>query len=198
MTQLSASPAQQRLLDAAVDAFAEHGYGGTSTRDIAERAGRSPAALYIHYPSKEALLHAVSLRGHKDALACLEAAYDATTDPAQRLHDMVLDFTMWHVDHAKAARVVQYELHALSAEHRTEIVALRRRFQQLMNDALRAGATSRRFDVRDVEGTARAVLSLCIDVVRWFDADLSRDPKAIARLNAKLALRMVQTHGVRP
>lgn len=31
---------------AAVDVLAEHGYHGTSVRDIGERAGMSPAALY--------------------------------------------------------------------------------------------------------------------------------------------------------
>jgi AcrR family transcriptional regulator len=183
--------ARRRLLDAAVQAFAEHGYGGTSTRDIAERAGRSPAAVYIHYESKEALLHAASLHGHEDSLDCLTQAYDATDDPAARLHGMVLDFTMWHIDHAKVARIVQYELHALTPEHREEIVTLRRRFQQLMAQALQAGIDAGRFEVDDVDGTARAVLSLCIDLVRWFDPDLSKDHKAVARLNADLALRMV-------
>jgi len=185
------SEAQRRLLDAAVDAFAEQGYGGTSTRDIADRAGRSPGALYIHYPSKESVLHAVSLSGHEDALRCLTRAHASSEDPAERLHRMVLAFSIWHMDHAKLGRIVQYELHALSEDHRDEIVALRRRFHRVMTDAIADGVRTDQFHVDDLEGTARALLSLCIDLVRWFDPALSRDPAAVARLNADLSLRMV-------
>jgi AcrR family transcriptional regulator len=184
------TPAQRRLLDAAVDAFAEKGFGGTSTREIAERAGRSPAALYVHYRSKEAVLHAVSLAGHDAALACLKQAHAATDDPALRLHGMVRDFSDWHMEHAKLGRVVQYELHALSAAHRRELVTLRRRFHALVVDALDDGIRAGVFSVEDVDGTARALLSLCIDLVRWFDPRVRRDRAAVAGLNADLALRI--------
>jgi AcrR family transcriptional regulator len=183
--------AQRRVLDAAVDAFAVHGFGGTSTRDIAERAGRSQAAVYVHYESKEALLYAISVLGHDSALECLEAAYASSADPGRRLHRMVVDFSRWHMDNATLGRVVQYELHALSPRHRSGIVARRRRFHRLMADALGSGVGSGAFQVDDVDGTARALLSLCIDLVRWFDPSLSRNARAIAELNADLALRMV-------
>lgn len=188
---MEASSARRRLLDAAVDAFAERGFGGTSTRDVAARAGRSPAAVYVHYESKEALLYAISVEGHSDALDWLRCAYAASEDPAARLHGMVLAFSDWHMENAKLARVVQYELHALSKAHRADIVSGRRRFQRVMVGAIRDGIRAGQFNVDDVNGTARAVLSLCIDLARWFDPARGRDPHAIARLNADLALRMV-------
>lgn len=187
---METTAAQRRFLDAAVDAFAEQGFGGTSTRDIAERAGRSPAALYVHYESKEAVLHAVSLAGHRDSLDCLDRARAATDDPAERLHRMVLDFSAWHMENARLGRVVQYELHALSDEHRAEIVGLRRRFHRLMVEALQRGVRAGVFQIDDVDGVARALLSLCIDLVRWFDPARTRGRRAVARLNADLALRI--------
>ncbi|MDT3438905.1 TetR/AcrR family transcriptional regulator [Pseudofrankia sp. BMG5.37] len=48
-----------RILDAAVSLFGEHGYAGTSVRDIAERLGLTKAALYYHFPSKETILDAL-------------------------------------------------------------------------------------------------------------------------------------------
>lgn len=185
------SAAQRRFIDAAIDAFAENGFGGTSTRDIAERAGRSQASVYVHYESKEALFYEISLRGHLDSLACLRDAHDANADPAARLHAMVLDFSWWHIENAKTGRVIQYQLHALSPEHFTEITELRREFHALMLSAVSAGIEAALFQVDDLEGTTRALLSLCIDPVRWFDPKLSREPRSIARLNADLALRVV-------
>ena len=62
--------AARRLLVAAVEAFAERGYHATTTRDIAGRAGMSPAALYIHYKTKEELLHRISRIGHAAGHHC--------------------------------------------------------------------------------------------------------------------------------
>lgn len=69
--------AARRLLVAAVDAFAERGYHATTTRDIAGRAGMSPAALYIHYKTKEELLHRISRIGHDRALKIMRDAADS-------------------------------------------------------------------------------------------------------------------------
>lgn len=51
--------ARQRLLYAARDLFAQHGYEGTSVRDITSRAKVNLGAITYHFGSKEALFHAV-------------------------------------------------------------------------------------------------------------------------------------------
>ncbi|WP_030560187.1 TetR/AcrR family transcriptional regulator [Streptomyces aureocirculatus] len=183
--------AARRLLIAAVEAFAERGYHATTTRDIAGRAGMSPAALYIHYKTKEELLHRISRLGHDKALDILRSAADGEGTPAERLSAAVRSFVRWHAGHHTTARVVQYELDALSDEHRTEIVALRRQsdaaVREIINDGVRAGE----FDVPDVPGTTLAVLSLCIDVARWFNVEGRRTPDEVGATYADLVLRMV-------
>lgn len=49
------------VLDAALACFADQGYGSTSLRTIAERAGLTAGSLYHHFPSKQALYHAAYL-----------------------------------------------------------------------------------------------------------------------------------------
>ena len=58
------------ILAAAKSLFAEAGLQGASLRAIAARAGYTPAALYFHFPSREAI-YAEVLR---DSLARLEVA----------------------------------------------------------------------------------------------------------------------------
>jgi AcrR family transcriptional regulator len=186
------SPAQRRLLEAAVEAFAEHGFGATTTREIATRAGRSPSAVYIHHESKEDLLFAVSVFAHGDAMVCLRAAYDSTHDPAGRLWQMINSFSRWHMDNSTLGRVVHYEFQALTPEHRSAVNAMRREFKDLIVEALRAGEQAGAFDILDADATARALLSMCIDFVRWFDPTRGGDKaSAVAQLHADLALRMV-------
>ncbi|MGW7411850.1 TetR/AcrR family transcriptional regulator [Streptomyces sp. NPDC054863] len=186
-----APEAARRLLVAAVGAFAERGYHATTTRDIAGRAGMSPAALYIHYKTKEELLHRISRIGHDKALRILESAADGDGSAAERLADAVVTFVRWHAAHHTTARVVQYELDALGDEHRAEIVELRRRsdaaVRRIINDGVEAGE----FDVPDIPGTTLAVLSLCIDVARWFNVEGRRTPDEVGALYADLVLRMV-------
>ena len=46
---------QQKLLDAAIEAFSENGFKGTSTRDIAERAGVHHPLITYHFKNKDQL-----------------------------------------------------------------------------------------------------------------------------------------------
>ena len=51
---------RDRIIDAAMELFSEHGYRGTSITRIEQAAGLSPGAggIYHHFPSKEAVLTA--------------------------------------------------------------------------------------------------------------------------------------------
>ncbi|MFE6104529.1 TetR/AcrR family transcriptional regulator [Streptomyces laurentii] len=183
--------AARRLLIAAVEAFAERGYHATTTRDIAGRAGMSPAALYIHYKTKEELLHRISRIGHDKALEILRAAAGSEGTASERLAAAVRSFVRWHAERHTTARVVQYELDALGPEHRTEIVALRRESDAAVRGLIEEGVASGEFDVPDVPGTTIAVLSLCIDVSRWFTTQGRRTADEVGALYADLVLRMV-------
>ncbi|MEU5837855.1 TetR/AcrR family transcriptional regulator [Streptomyces diacarni] len=204
--------AARRLLLGAVQAFAERGFHATTTRDIAGRAGMSPAALYIHYKTKEELLFHISRVGHERSVAVLtdaaqgaeateatEGAGGAARGPAPeegaggsapRLARAVRAFVRWHAEHHTTARVVQYELAALDAEHYEHIVALRRRSEEILRGVLEDGVATGEFDIPDIRGTALAVMSLCIDVARWFSPGGRRTPDEIGALYADLALRM--------
>ncbi|MGD9715161.1 MAG: TetR/AcrR family transcriptional regulator, partial [Thermomicrobiales bacterium] len=67
------------ILDAAREVFAEEGLEGASLRAIAVRAGYTPAALYFHFDSKEAI-YAEVLRG---SLQALGSAVDKAVSPAK-------------------------------------------------------------------------------------------------------------------
>jgi len=48
---------RQGILDRALDLFAEHGFYGTSMRQIARAVGVRESALYHYFPSKQAIFH---------------------------------------------------------------------------------------------------------------------------------------------
>jgi AcrR family transcriptional regulator len=56
---------RERILDIALELFADQGYERTSLRQIAERLGFSKAAIYYHFASKEDILMALHMRLHE-------------------------------------------------------------------------------------------------------------------------------------
>lgn len=182
--------ARERLLNAAVEAFAEKGFAATTTRDIASRAGMSPAAVYVHHNSKESLLYTVSLNGHRETLEILTSAAASSDDPVVRLRTMAYEFSLWHAENSRVGRIVQYEYHALTPEHRAEIAGYRRSIEKTMQDALADGVSQGVLEADDVPGTAFSILSLGVDLVRWFKPGGSRTSQELATLHANLAVRM--------
>ena len=182
------------LLTAAVRCFAANGYHATTTRDISTGVGLSPAALYVHFPSKELVLFEIIRTGHERALAYIQelaAASDDTDTSADRLRRMISRYTAWHARHHVAARVCQYELAALTPEHYAQVTALRHQTNDVFREAVARGVRDGSFADIDVNRVVRAMLSLSIDLVRWYRRDGSETPEQLGRSNADLALKMV-------
>lgn len=187
------APVARDLLLAAIELFAERGYQATTTRDIVTRLGMSTGAMYAHFRSKEEMLFEVCLTGHRRVTAVLAEAAEAADDPADQLAGMVRVFTVCHARFHVIAKIVQYELYAMSEGHLAQVLDVRRRTSALMEDVLRRGVAAGEFTVPDVAGVGRALLSLCIDVARWYQPGHSSTPEELGELYAELAVRMVGT-----
>lgn len=184
----------RRLLEAGLGVFAERGFHAATTREIAARAGMSPAALYIHFRAKTDVLYSLSRLGHLEVLRQLHDASAATTDPIERIRQLVETFTAFHVHNHRLGRVVQYEHRALASEQYESILELRRQIdgvlRQALVDAMRAGA----LEIDDVSGVLTAIASLCIDVVRWRETAPRWSAERLASLNGRLVLSMLGAH----
>lgn len=177
---------------AAIEAFAESGYGGSSTRQIAKRLNMSATAMYPHYRSKEELLFAIAMEGHSSLLAALKHADPSTPNFTERLRAVVAAFARWHAENHKQARVVQYELHGLTAAHYRKIAPLRHEATAVLTDIIAGGIRAGEFDVDSVEEIVMAISSLCVDVCRWFPSRKHSDANKLGELYAGIAERLVR------
>ena len=184
-----------RLFSAAAEAFADKGFHATTTRDIASRAGLSPAGVYVHFASKEDLLFHLSRDGHQEALALVTAAVQGAGSPPLALAAVMARFSAWHAENYAIARVVQHEFPHLSEAHRAEVLALRKRIDYTVRDVLQSGKASGDFVLDDIPDTALALLSIVVDVARWYTPAVHRTPEQIGATNAALGLRLVVCPG---
>jgi AcrR family transcriptional regulator len=83
------TPAQTRVIEAALALFAEHGIGGTSLQMIADAIGVTKAAVYHQYKTKDEIVLAVA----EVVLAGLEAALaDAESERSRsRAREVLID-----------------------------------------------------------------------------------------------------------
>lgn len=183
--------AARRLLLAALESFSNEGYHATTTRSIATKAGMSPAAMYVHYRSKQDVLMQISMLGHQASLDVIRAAASSESDPVERLRAIVRAHTRWHAHNRDVARVAQYEFISLSTENAAEVLTLRRATRQVLCDAVADGLTAGAFATLDVDASVQAIASLSIDVARWFPGTWRGTVEELADVYADLASRLV-------
>jgi AcrR family transcriptional regulator len=124
-----AAETRERILDAAVSLFQEHGFAGTSIRDLAERAGVTTAAMYYYFDGKDQILEALfdpclqalqaieAPPGGEQALQVLEQIMDVLAERGHALQAVMNDRSaMQHVrartDFAKVLNGIMRQLAA--------------------------------------------------------------------------------------
>jgi len=73
-------PSADRILEAAEEVFAEHGYGEVSLRQLIGAAGVSTTAFYARFESKEAVMAALTARLFGELYADAPGALDKARD----------------------------------------------------------------------------------------------------------------------
>lgn len=188
----SARPGRQVIIDAAVRCFYEHGYDGSSVRDIVKEAGVTPAALYHYYAAKQDLLMDLVTRFMANSIERTEAALrDAGADPVARLFGAARSHVLWNASDVASSFIVNSEIRSLEPENRERHVAQRDRLQRLFDECVQDGCDQGVFATPWPREASRAVVVMCTFVARWYRADGPLTPEDIAVRYGHLALSLV-------
>jgi AcrR family transcriptional regulator len=186
-------PTAAALIAAAVEVMSAHGYHGTSVRDIAAAAGTSPAILYHHFGSKQALLATLLDRGLDLLVAATEEALDlAGDDPADRLRAIVDAHVRVHLESQRESLLGNSELRALEAGSLRVVVAKRdvqqRIFDRVVRDGVRRGA----FGTPHADDAARFITAACTAVAAWYRTGGPQGADEVVRRHQEIALDAVR------
>jgi AcrR family transcriptional regulator len=166
------------------------GFAAPGLADYPQCLSVAHRKAHIGDQSKEELLYRISLRGHQVALHVITDAAATSADPVERLTAMMRAFVRHHARHHTIARVVNDELGALSPEHQQEVFQIRKAIDRLMLEVIEAGVARGQFHTSNTRMTSVALLSLTVDVARWFRDDLAWTPDQVADHFSELALRI--------
>jgi AcrR family transcriptional regulator len=102
---------KQKLLDAALEAFSENGFKGTSTRDIADRAGVHHPLITYHFKNKDALWRSAAKYVFRDFVAALTEAQEKHTHdcPKARFAAMIRIYVHYAASHPTLHKIILQE-----------------------------------------------------------------------------------------
>ncbi len=201
--ELAGGGPRGKILQAALRLFAQKGFHGSSIREIVQHVDLQASAVYAHFASKEHVLAELARAGHETHMQALQAALlESGTDPVEQLRGYVRANALFHLEYPHVAKVVNAEMHALSAELVAPALALRGQSSQLLLQILERGARTGRFSLvassdepaafaRALYATAGAIGAMALRLPYWFPTDGSFDADELARGHVDLALRMV-------
>ncbi|MDL9937584.1 TetR/AcrR family transcriptional regulator [Gordonia sp. ABSL1-1] len=181
------------ILVAAKKAFHQRGFHGTSTRDIASRAGVSLPTLYYHHENKQGILVAVLQAGVESSLARVRAAVAEGHTPVEQLSNAI-EAIVIHMTADLELAATAGEFRYVEADHprRADYVAVRSEMEDLISDILRRGIDAGDFHIdQDIKETQRYLLGACQAVTIWYRPDGARTPAEVARSYAATSLRAV-------
>lgn len=100
------------ILDTAEELMVTRGYADLSLREVAERIGYSPAALYRYFEDKDQIVSLLTEEGFDRFTEVLRTAYASTDDPLDRLDAMFeayLGFARAHPVHYRLMFIERVE-----------------------------------------------------------------------------------------
>jgi TetR/AcrR family transcriptional regulator len=165
---MTMSERREQLIDAAVRVFAERGFRGATTREIAVAAGVTEAVIFQHFPDKDTLYAAILKQKSGDQqahqwIAEMQALADARDTPGvlRMLFEGILG---QHERDPYVLRLMVYsalEQHPLAQQMHAQGLRLYRFLEQFIVDGQRAG----RFRDAPPAVLVRALLAIPISYV---------------------------------
>lgn len=157
---------KEEVLHAALRAFRDTGYHGTTLADIADRLGVRKTALYHYFPDKESILYAC----HQESLGEL----DRLVRESRRL-DTASDQLEWAIrEHVRVmtdtleGSPLAFEVTSLSPARQAEVIAARDRYEHALRGMIDRGVERGEFRPVDSKIAVFAILGAINWIARWY------------------------------
>ena len=185
---LRSSPRRRapQIIEAAARVFAERGFHGATTQDIADVLGIRQASLYYYFPSKEGALELVCLQGVAGFVEVAKSIAAGPGTAADKLVRLVKSHLSPLSDRSDFVRVFLNDRQHLPAESRRRIGKWSRNLERVYEDVLKEGV--RRGEFRsdlDTRLAVLAILGMANSAANWYakeEASLDRIAAEFSRL----------------
>ncbi len=184
-----------QIIEAAARVFAERGFHGATTQDIADVLGIKQASLYYYFSSKEAALELVCLRGVEGFFEAAKAIAARPESARKRLALLINSHLSPLVDRADFVKVFLNERQHLPTESRRRIGRWSRGLERIFEEVIKEGIANGEFRAAlDPRTATLAILGMCNAVSSW----QRNENVDVAQLSAEFARLVIDGIGTRP
>lgn len=180
---------EEDILRAAGRIFAEKGFAGSSTREIAEAAGLRGPSIFHYFPTKEDILRALADRALIKPLKVLEDVRSSSARPAVKLY-VVTRFQAEHFcSEPYDLTPVVRDAFSLPRDRFEAFYEAADRYTRGIKGLVEEGINAREFVEEDAGLATMSILGSASWTLRWYRKDGPISAARVAETFARLALR---------
>jgi AcrR family transcriptional regulator len=176
---------RQEVLKVAAQMFARLGYERTTLDMIANELGLSKPALYYYVKSKEDVLAQILEDIVQGITERVQADISPTMPPDERLRQLIIAHVARICEYPEGRAFILYESQLLS-QCTPEILAMRDRYQRLVESIIAEGVEKGIFHVANVKLAAFALLGTLNWIPRWYSPEGPLSPEEIGEYYARI------------
>ncbi len=179
-----------QLVEIACRLFATRGYEGTSLRDIAEEAQITKAALYYHFPNKEALYQQIVIGKMQALVERVTAAVEQAGSATEKVRAFMLTSADIYAEspHAWVAGSNAF-WSGMGRDSRAATVSRRDKYESLLRACIAEGVASGEFRGVDAAIAGRLLLSTMNQLPRWHAPKGRLSPREVIEQYLDIVLR---------
>jgi TetR/AcrR family transcriptional regulator, cholesterol catabolism regulator len=196
-TRRSASQRRRapQIIHAAARVFAERGFHGATTQDIANVLNIRQASLYYYFSSKEAALELVCLKGVEGFFEAAKAIAAGGGTAQKRLSLLIKSHLSPLLDRGDFVKVFLNERQHLPAESRRRIGRWSRGLERIFEEVIKEGIAKGEFRADlDARMAALAILGMCNAASSWY----RKENASVTRINTEFTRLVIDGVGKRP
>jgi TetR/AcrR family transcriptional regulator, cholesterol catabolism regulator len=183
------------IIEAAARVFAQRGFHGATTQDIADVLGIRQASLYYYFSSKEAALELVCLKGVEGFFETGKAIAARPENSRKRLILLIQSHLSPLIDRGDFVKVFLNERQHLPTESRRRIGRWSRGLERIFEDVIKEGVASGEFRADlDARVATLAILGMCNAASSWH----RKENADVAEVGAAFAQLVIDGMGKRP
>lgn len=150
---------REQILQAAERLLEHYGPQKTTVADVAREAGIGVGSVYLEFPSKEAIIEALSRARYEAVLRAMRATAGQTSSSwAERLSNVMHTRLDAYLAQASGGAHARDLLHCASSAVKSASLWFYQEEQALVTELLVGGAAEGEFDVTDAALTAQVLL----------------------------------------
>lgn len=167
---------RRRILEAAVQVFADRGYHDTAVDDIVRASGTSKGAVYFHFPNKQGIFLSLVDFLASQLIDQMDSAIESEKGGIAKVEAALRTVLQAFASHRSLARILLIEAVGLGRGVDPKLFTLRARLTEAIKRHLDRAVADGSIPSQDTETAARVWLGAINEVVtRWLYAEGS-DP----------------------